>query len=410
MDYKKILLFLGFIAVSVGIAFGLYFMFFRGLPSGEVPPAGNANVNAPGGVGLPTAGQGAPTPGGGGVNGPTVLPPTQVPTVSPTANGGLTTVTPVVAAPTTGASIAANGQLDYYNRADGKFYRVMPDGTVTALSDNVFYNVSNAKFDPKGNKAVIEYPDGSNIVYDFTTNQQVTLPKHWEGFDFSPSGQQIVAKSVGTDPDARFLVTVNTDGSGAHPFQELGNNADKVQVAWSPNNDVLATATTGKQLDVDRQEVYFLGQYGQNFKSMVVEGMDFQPKWAPSGQQMLYSVSNHTNDWKPGLWIVDAQGDDIGRNRRNLNVNTWADKCTFADDSTMYCGVPNDLPRGAGLQPDIADGTPDTIYKINLTTGLQTKVAEPEGTHTVDTMMISPDKKTLYFTDKGTGVLNKISL
>ncbi len=409
MQLKKVLLFIGFLAISVGIGFGLYYMFFRGFQPAEVTPTGNENVNAGGGVGLPTAGQGAPVPSGG-VNAPTVLPPSQVPIVSPTANGGLTAVTPVVAAPTEGASISANGNLNYYNRADGKFYRVTNDGTVSALSNNVFYDVSNAKFDPKGDKAVIEYPDGSNVVYDFTTNRQVTLPKHWEDFDFSPSGQQIVAKSVGTDPDARFLVTVNPDGSGAHPFQELGENQDKVQVAWSPNNDILATATTGRTLDVDRQEVYLLGQYGQNFKSMVVEGLGFQPKWAPSGQQMLYSVSGHANDWKPGLWVVDAQGDDIGRNRRNLNVNTWANKCTFADDSTMYCGVPNDLPRGAGLQPDIADGTPDTIYKISLTTGLQTKVAVPEGTHTVDTMMLSPDKKTLYFTDKGTGVLNKISL
>src|SRR5690606_15584135 len=101
-----------------------------------------------------------------------------------------------------------------------------------------------------------------------------------EDFDFNPTGTQIVAKSLGVDPDSRFLVTVNADGSGARPFQELGQNADQVQVAWSPNNEVLATATTGRRLDVDRQEVYFLGQYGQNFKSMVVEGLNFQPQWA----------------------------------------------------------------------------------------------------------------------------------
>ena len=67
---------------------------------------------------------------------------------------------------------------------------------------------------------------------------------------------------------------------------------NKVQVAWSPNNEILATATTGRSLGVDRQEVYFLGQYGQNFKSMVVEGLGFQPQWAPSGQQLVYSVAN----------------------------------------------------------------------------------------------------------------------
>lgn len=405
MDLKRIFLMIGFIAVSVLIAFGLYFVFFRGGLPGTVTNEVNEPVNgAINGGGL--------TPSANG-NVPVVnvnrgeLPPS---VVSPVANGGLTQVTPVAPVATVGASIGSNGNVNYYNRADGKFYRLNNDGSSSLLSNNTFYSVSNATFDPTGNKAVIEYPDGANVVFDFSTNTQVTLPAHWEDFDFNPMGTQIVAKSLGVDPDSRFLVTVNADGSGARPFQELGQNADQVQVAWSPNNEVLATATTGRRLDVDRQEVYFLGQYGQNFKSMVVEGLNFQPQWAPSGSQLLYSVAGSTSDWKPQLWLVDAQGDDIGRNRRSLNINTWADKCTFADNTTLYCAVPNSLPTGAGLQPAIADNTPDTIYRISLTTGLQTVVAVPEGTHSVDSIMLSPDKQSLFFTDKGTGILNKIAL
>lgn len=405
MDYKRILLLLAFVAVSVGIAFGLYFVFFRGAPPVDTVNNVNGGVNAGVNGGLPPAANGN-VPIDTNVN-RGELPPS---VVSPTANGGLTQVTPVAPVATVGASVSSSGQLSYYNRADGKFYRLDGAGNSVALSNQTFYSVSNAQFDASGNKAIIEYPDGANVIYDFATNTQVTLPKHWEDFDFNPSGSQIVAKSVGIDPDARFLVTANVDGSGARPFQELGENQNKVQVAWSPNNEILATSTTGRTLDVDKQEVYFLGQYGQNFKSMFVEGLGFQPAWAPSGQQLVYSVSGDSSDWKPQLWIVDAQGDNIGRNRRSLNVNTWAEKCTFADDSTMYCAVPNELPRGAGLQPGVADGTPDTIYRINLTTGLQTVVAVPEGTHAVEKLMLTPDRRALYFTDKGTGLLNKIDL
>lgn len=401
MNFKKIIGIILFIAVSIGIGFAIYTLFFK--EPVEVVEVVNVN-EAGGGGGLTPAQPGVPvTPPTGGAAG---LPPG----VSPIADGGITVVTPVAPVPTVGASISSNGQLNYYNRNDGKFYRLNNDGTTSSLSNKTFFNVSNAKFDPAGNKAIIEYPDGANVMFDFATNQQVTLPKHWEGFDFNPDGSQIVAKSVGLDPDARFLVVSNPDGSGARAVQELGSNQDKVETNWSPNNEIIATATTGRKFGVDRQEVYLLGQYGENFRSMIVEGLDFRPKWAPGGQQMVYSVAGSISDWKPQMWVVDAQGDNIGRNRRSIAINTWADKCTFADQDTMYCAVPNELPRGAGLQPAIADSTPDTIYKINLNTGLQTKIAEPEGQHTVGQIMLTPDKKTMYFTDKSSGVLNKIQL
>ncbi len=403
MNFKKILLFILFLGVTAGIGYLLYTLFFAA-PTAEVPPAANANV--PGGAGLPSAGTGAPAVNG--APGAPGLPPTTA--VSPVAAGGLTAVTPIAPVPTEGATLTASGQLNYYNRNDEKFYRMNPDGTVTTLSNKTFLNVSNAKFDPAGNKAIIEYPDGANIMYDFATGNQVTLPPHWQNFDFNPTGSQIVAKSVGVDPDARFLVVSNPDGSQARAVQELGENQDKVQVNWSPNNEVIATATTGRSFGVDRQEVYLLGQYGENFKSMIVEGLDFRPKWVPGGEQMMYSVAGSLSDWKPQLWVVDAQGDNIGRNRRSLPVNTWADKCTFQDPENVYCAVPDELPRGAGLQPAIADQTPDTIYRINLTTGLQTKVAVPEGGHTIGQLMLTPDQKSLYFTDKGSGVINRISL
>ena len=403
MNLKKILLFIFLLLVTAGIGYGLYFLFFKG-PSAPPSEVTNTNVNAPIG-GLPTAAPGAPQPGGAPVT-LTPLPPG----VSQIAQGGVTVVAPVASVPTTGASISAQGNLNYYNRTDGKFYRVNNDGSISTLTNKVFFNVDKTTFDPKGNKAILEYPDNSKILYDFNTNKQVTLPQHWESFNFSPDGEQMAAKSIGVDEANRFLVISNPDGSGAHAVQELGQNANKVQVTWSPNNQIIATAATGRSFGVDRQEIYFVGKNQENFKSMIVEGLDFRPSWTPNGERMLYSVAGSISDYKPDLWIVDAFGDNIGLNRKNLNINTWVDKCTFADNQTLYCAVPNTLDRGAGLQPDVAADTPDSIYRIDVTTGLQTKVAEPEGSHTIGKIMLSPDGKNLYFTEQQTGVINKIQL
>lgn len=401
---KRIGLIILFAAVTIGIGVGLYFMIF-GLPAPTEEPPPTEPVNKPG-VGLPPAEPAEPTE-------PPPEPEVGLPAppeVSPVADGGVTQVTPVSSRPTRSATLSETGTVNYYDRSDGRFYRMLEDGTVTKLTDEQFFNVDKATFAPNGDSAILEYPDGANIHYDFSTGKQVTLPTHWEDFDFSPEGDKIASKSIGVDQSNRFIVVSNPDGSGAMPVQELGENADEVDVDWSPNNQVIATATTGRKFGVDRHEVYFIGQHHENFRSMTVEGLNFQPKWSPTGEQLLYSAASQLSDWKPRLWTVDASGDDIGLNRRMINVDTWAEKCTYQDNETLYCAVPEELPRGAGLQPRIADDTPDDIIKIDLRTGLQTQVAIPEGNRTVENMMLSPDGTKLYFTEKGTGFLNEIKL
>ena len=65
-------------------------------------------------------------------------------------------------------ALASDGvNVIYYNRATGKFYKVFPDGRTVPVSEEVFYQVQNVSWSPDKNKAVLEYPDGANIVYDF---------------------------------------------------------------------------------------------------------------------------------------------------------------------------------------------------------------------------------------------------
>ncbi len=185
-------------------------------------------------------------------------------------------------------------------------------------------------------------------------------------------------------------------------------NDKKVYPGWSPNNQVVALYAEG--LDYDRQTVYFLGLNGENFKSMVVPGRGFQYQWSPQGDKMLYSVYSSDNEMKPMLWITNASGNQIGENRQRLNLQTWAEKCTFASNEEIYCAVPTNLDYGAGLMPALANQTPDYIYKINTKTGSKQLVAIPDHNITVGSMMISPDGSKLFLTDKNTGVIRQIKL
>lgn len=405
MDKKRLLLIGLFVAAVILIAYGLYYFFWK-KPAALPKPVVTIPAPIAPGV-LPTAPVGVPP----GII--PALPPTAMalPKAASIAQGGLTQAPALTSAAALFPTISADGKnLNYYDPASGKFYRVTPDGQATLLSAASFYNVQKITWGPQSDKAILEYPDNSKILYNFTTQKQATLPKHWEDFSFTAAGNQIAAKSIGISPENRWLVIAKDDGSEAKVIEPLGKNADKVQVNWSPAGGVIAFAATGDALGFARKEIIPLGPNNENYKPLIVEGFDFQPKWAPSGEKLLYSTFNQDNNYHPTLWLTNAQGEQMGSGRHKLNLSTWAEKCAFADNDTVFCAVPNQLEKGIGFVPELAKQSPDTLYKVNLKTNIKTVVAAPEGNPSMSNLVISTDKSILYFTNNVTGLLHKIQL
>lgn len=407
--FKKVFLILGFLALVIGIGYLLWNFFFK--PAAVTPIA----TTTPGTIGgLPTPGISTSTGGIIGAGG--ILPggitiPAEVPTeggVSAIATGGVTRTRAITTSPTLGSTLTGDGKVQYYNQNDGKFYRLDDKGNLITLSDRVFFGVDDVVWAPDKNQAIIEYPDGNKILYNFQNGSQVTLPAHWQDFSFSPDSNQIISKSLGLDVENRWLVVSNNDGSEAVALENIGANDKTVQVGWSPNRQIVATYTQG--LDFNRQEVFFVGLNGENFKSTIVEGRGFQSQWSTTGDKLLYSVYSTATDLNPQLWIVGGSGDNIGQGRQSINLNTWAEKCTFASNNEVYCAVPQTLEKGSGLFPELADKSHDNLYKINLTTGTQELIAIPDGVYNISDVMVPADKSDLYFTDKTTGQIYQIDL
>ncbi len=408
LNYKKIILGTGLLLLAAIIGFLIYWVFFR---TTAPPPTTNLNANvSPESTGqLPTAGLGAGrtiAPSGPETAGPSGLP------ISEIAKGGITYTTPLTKESSqfvtwSGGTPPAGG-LTYYQPRTNQFYRLTADSQSQLLTDKKFYNVANVVWAPNQDKAILEYPDDSKTVYNFNTGQQVSLPKHWQDFDFSTTGDQIVAKSLGLDPENRWLIVASADGTQAKKIEPLGENEDIVTVSWSPNNQVIATYVKG--IDFDRQDLFFVGLNNENFKKTIIEGRGFQGLWSPQGDRMMYSVYNSNNGLRPELWVVDAQGDSIGNNRRRLQIQTWADKCVFGNNLTLYCGVPETLEEGSGLFPQLANSTTDRLYRIDLKTGSQEMIAQPDGDYAINQLLVSPDQSALYFTDAKTGQIFKIKL
>ena len=411
INYKKIGLIAGFVLLSILIGWAIYALFFSSTVI-EEPIA--TEDTATGGGNLPQAGIGSDLDviGGSGGGLPTIgdtgTGETEI-TADNVAQGSITKTKTLTETPGLAPTLASNGaNLFYYNRDDSKFYRLDKSGNITALSDKKFFNAEKIVWSDQKNKAIIEYPDGANIVYNFNTKKQVSLPKHWEDFNFSPDGNNIVSKSIGLDPENRWLVIANDDGSQAQAIEPLGINGDKVISSWSPNNQ--SVALFPESIDFDRQRVYFIGKNKENFKTTTVEGRGFDPLWDPNGQRLVYSVYSSSSELKPQLWIVDAQGDGIGDNRQRLGIQTWANKCNFANKTDLYCAVPKELPEGAGLFPQLAQESSDVIYKVNLTTGAKTLVAIPDDNYNIDNIVVTDNESDIYFTDATTGLIHTMKL
>jgi hypothetical protein len=413
LDWKKLGVIALFISAVFLFAFFIYFFFFKPLTTEPKPTDINANVPADGQLpvtvningrlfAVNTNGQ-LPQLGDG-------IRELTTPDVEPSslANGGITKVTQITNTDSFFMIASQNGKIIYYNPDDGKFYIVSPDGTIEEFDGKEFHNVINATFTGQTDKAILEYPDGSNIVYDFDSGKQITLPQHWYEFNFSPTDQQIAFKSSSLDPQNRFLVASDIDGTQPIILENIGDQGNKFDVNWSPNNQMVATFTKGK--DLDRSEVYFIGKNDENFKLMTIEGRDFRGLWSPDGNKMIYSAYSSNNDYKPQLWVSDTSPGEIGNNRRSLGLNTWANKCTFSTGGKAYCAVPTIMPYGAGMNDSSTDNIPDQIYEIDLDTGVKKLIAIPEGNHVIDIMIVDEDYNQLFFTNKNNNRIYKINL
>lgn len=409
--FKKILIILGFFSIVAIIGFFIYNLFLK-----TTAPLKPITKDEPGiSPGLPIAEEGKE---------PSIETPDDITKKLPIdkrepeikkrpdsiAKGDLTIIKDFVDRSSQDITLDKNGtDIKYYDREDEKYYKITKDGQKNPLSDKAFHNVSESTWSPTKNKAIIEYPDGANIIYDFDNEKQITMPDHWEDFEFSPTGEDIAMKSIGLDTGNRWLAITNDTGSRTKRIESIGINANKVHSSWSPNNQTIAMYTKG--IDFDRQEVFFVGLNKENFKSTVVHGRGLETKWNNEGDKLLYSVYSSLNEYKPMLWSVNAQGDAINTNRRMLNVETWAHKCNFGSNNyEIYCAIPNSLPTAAGLSKELALTTNDTIYKININTGLKKLVAIPEKSYSMSNLIISNDERFLYFKDNATGKIKQLRL
>ncbi|OGL95939.1 hypothetical protein A2258_01755 [Candidatus Uhrbacteria bacterium RIFOXYA2_FULL_41_8] len=395
---KRILGIITLIAVTILMGALLYFA-FTAAPMIQQEPTIPTDEGAAGGlIGAPEAGERTPvqdqTSG--------ALQP------SPVAIGGPTFTQRLTATVVTSPTLIEGTGIAFYNNQDGRFYKIDESGELIALSSAAFPKAESVVFADTADIAVIEFPDGTNIIYNFLTDQQTTLPSHWEEFDFSSDGENVVSKSMASDSSQNTLVSSSSDGSRTEVLTPLGTNTDKVTVNYSTNNSIVGFSQTGaSSLGFGRYEIYLIGSDGEESGNLIVEGGNFAASWSPTSTYLLYSVAWSANNDRPSLWVSSGTG-DVGSNRMNLGVETWVEKCTFKNDLSIICAVPDEATDASGLDHRLITAT-DSLYEINLKTGTKKLLGYPTLDMQMFNLSVSDDDSILYFLD-AYGRLNFMNL
>ncbi|NMC51210.1 hypothetical protein GYA54_00580 [Candidatus Kuenenbacteria bacterium] len=412
LDYKRILLAIFLFAISVAMIYGIiWLVFIRStgeVTPGDNQPVGGGNLPGAGGSGgINIQGLGGKLPGsittGGQGEGDTDGAQIEIDDV---ARGSLTKVSGFIDGEVRGLAKISNG-FNYLSTKDNKFYFISSNGEVLPLSQEEFPFVDKVIWSPDGDRVILQYPDGATISYDFVTNKTATLPRGMEDPSFDPSSNNIVYKFTSGNADDNWLVVSDTINSKAEAIEPIGDQGDKVEVAWSPNNQMVALYR--KPIGLEKEEIFPVGLSGENFKSFVVDGHNFSGIWSPKGDRIIYNIVTSENNNNPMLWTVDIGSNISGQNNFNLGITTWSEKCTFSNDNKIvYCAVPINLPEGAGLYPELLNTSEDVFYQINLETGISKMIAYPTLSANLEKfqaqrLFVSDDNSKLYFWDNFTG-------
>lgn len=351
------------IAAIVIVVFGLgivgYFIFFPSSPSVVV-------TQTPSGTSLPVAGsQPAPQTGTGTGPAPGAVSSGTVPAaVAVTArlakisSGPVVFGEAVVDQPAVNASSTPDVLVNFIDRQSGNIFGYsMQTHTLTRTSNRTVPGIQSAAWVPNGTLAFVRYLTGS----DFSLINTYALFGSGSGGFFLPQGLADVAvasTSVLTLASGVNGSTVSLSHiDGSHTVALFSTPLSSIRIAYAGKTAYLVTTKAASDIPGDA----FLADSTGHFTRIAgpLDGLAALP--SPLGKWVF--VTYIQNGMQSEL-VNPATGEVLP-----LPLSTIADKCVWAaDDSAVYCGIPNPIP--SGTYPDdwyqgVAQFS-DQIWKIDV--------------------------------------------
>lgn len=135
--------------------------------------------------------------------------------------------------------------------------------------------------------------------------------------------------------------------------------------------------------------------------------------WSPDGHSVLVGGTSSKGSSTPTIGIVDDTGSDY----RDLRIPTLINKIVWSrDNQTLYYAQPGAFPSGTVLPNDYYGKpifTKDTFWKVNIKTGKRERLVplnEMSQAFDATDLFLAPDETSLFFIDRESGKLFRISL
>ncbi len=397
---RRILIIVLALVLIAAIAFGVWYLFFRGGGSGgaggpDDPFGGIDGGNANGGT-EPLPDVNVPVDGAGEEVAPRLLRITDGPVALGVA------VFPVAASADASSSPARDTEVRYVDRATGNLYRyVFGERTLERLTNRTLPGIQEASWARDGSRAYLRFL--TNEGAGGMRIETYMLPADGSEGALLPSGLSDVIVGSSTVlsvlPSTTGAIGTRTDLLGANPSTAFSTALSSLR--FTPAGQGYA-GTTRASAGLSGFSFYISpkGEFTRLLGPLA--GLTVLP--SPSGGRYLYSsVSGST--LRLDLLEVTPPGTTA------LPVATVADKCVWGgNEQTVYCAVPR---AAEGSWPDDwyqgEVSTSDRIWKIDLTSRLASLVFDPLliAETDIDAVALTLDAAAdvLVFTNKRDGSL-----
>ncbi len=313
--------------------------------------------------------------------------------------------------PVIGAALSADEKhLRYFKRAGGNlFENEFTGANETRVSNITIPAILDVQWTPSKAYAIISfYADGNKkrISSHYTGTSTVSssfLPSNIEEITASLV-DDMIAYTVLTEGET-VLFTARPDNTNIRKILTLP--APDFELSWPVANTV---AIKQKSSAYAPSILYTLNPSSKLLTRVLDEKMGLDTLWSSSaGSEFLY-METEREGTRAVLHVTSLKENTA----TDLPVITLPEKCAWAPASknTLFCAVPESLPKGANLPDEWWQGVisfNDGLWQINTATGERQQILPTRQLDAIN-LFLSKDESFLFFTNKKDGSLWSLRL